>query len=173
MKKIVSFLILFVIVASLATVVNATSNSELAEKLYEMGKPYGLTSADKVRIERYLSDYPVTSEEADKIIAKAEEAVQVMKDAGVSNYKDLTAEQKDQMKSIANEAADILGVTLTFSNGQVKVYQNGKLIETVTLSSSGKLAYTGNNINTILVVSSVAVVALTAGLVAKKKFANA
>ncbi len=173
MKKIVSFLILFVIVASLATVVNATSNSELAEKLYEMGKPYGLTSADKVRIERYLSDYPVTSEEADKIIAKAEEAIQVMKDADVTDYTKLTAEQKEQMKSIANEAADILGITLTFTNnGQVKVYKNGKLIETVRLED-GKLAYTGNNTNTILVVSSVAVVALAAGLVARKKFANA
>lgn len=168
MKKIVSLLILFVIAISLATVVNAAKASELPDKLYEMGKPYGMTASHKVKIERYLADNEVTDEQADQIIAKAEEAVQLMKDAGVSRYDDLTEEQKNKMKSIANQAADILGLTLTFKNGTVEIYKNGKLIDTLS-----KAPYTGNNVNTILVVSSVAVIALVAGLAVRKKFANA
>ena len=80
---------------------------------------------------------------------------------------------KNQLKSKANEAASILGLTLTFKSGTVEVYKNGKLIETLGVNNSGKLVYTGNNTNAILVVSSIVAVALTAGFVARKKFANA
>lgn len=172
MKKVLSLLILFVLLATVATTVNATTSNELADKLYELGTPYGMTSSEKIRIERYLADNEVTDEQANQIVAKAEEAVEIMKAAGVTNYKDLTDSQKNQMKSIANEAADILGLTLSFSNKKVEIYKNGKLIESVSLND-GKLAYTGNNTSKILVVSSVAIVALAIGTVARKKFANA
>ena len=72
---------------------------------------------------------------------------------------------------IANEAASIVGLTLTFKNGTVEIYKDGKRIEALSLNS-GKLAYTGNNVNLVLVVSSV-VVALAAGFTIRKKFANA
>lgn len=172
MKKVVSFLIMLLVVAMMGTVVNATSVSELADTLYEMGEPYGLTSSDKVKIERYIADNELTDAQADKIVAKAEEAVAVMKNAGVTNYDDLSDAKKDELKTIANEAADILGLTLTFKQGKVEIYQDGKLIETVT-ENNGKLAYTGNNTNMVLVVSSVAVIALVAGFATRKKFANA
>ena len=96
-----------------------------------------------------------------------------MENAGVTDYRELSREDKDALKTIANNAASVLGVTLTFKAGTVEVYKDGKLIETITSSTSGKLAYTGNNINTVLVVSSVAVVALAAAVVVGKKFANA
>lgn len=176
MKKILSIAVLFVIIATMCvTVVNATTSSELADTLYEMGKPYGLTTADKVKIERYVSDYNVTDEEADAVVAKAEEAVKVFEDAGVTKFSELSAEEVSELKTIANEAADILGIKLTFEGKSVKMYKDGKLIETVT-NNNGKLSYTGNSTNTVLVVSSiaaVAVVALAVAFVARKKFANA
>ena len=95
-----------------------------------------------------------------------------MEAEGVTNVKDLTAEKKEEVKTLLNEAASVIGVTLTFKNEAVEVYKDGKLVETLG-TSNGKLAYTGNNVNVILVVSSVAVVALVAGFVARKKFANA
>ena len=95
-----------------------------------------------------------------------------MEAAGTTNINDLTSEQKDQLKALANEAASIIGLTLVFKSGTVEMYKDGTLIETLGLES-GKLAYTGNSVNTVLVVSSVAVVALAAGLIARKKFANA
>lgn len=172
MKKILSFFIVFVMLIASLTFVNATSSDELADKLYDLGRPYGMTSADKLKIERYLADNEVSDDEANRIVGIAEEAVKVMESAGVTSYTQLTDSQKDKIKSLAKEAADVLDLTLVFSNKKVEIYKNGKLIEVIT-SNNGKLAYTGNSTNTILVVSSVAVIALTLGFAARKKFANA
>ena len=174
MKKVVSILILFVLLASMTTIVNATSADDLADTLYEMGEPYGLTSSDKVRIERYLSDNDVSDDQADEIVAIAERAVAIFEEAGVSTYSDLTDDEKSELKSLANEAADVLGLTLVFGTKQVEIYQDGTLIEVVTLEDGDILAYTGNStMNIVLVVSSIAAIALVAVLVARKKFANA
>ena len=171
MKKVLTISILAVmLVLMVVTGVNAANNDNLAETLYNMGAKYGMTKSDKVKIERYLADYPVTESEANAIVAKAEEAAKVMEDAGVTDYTKLSKAQKDQLKSIANEAASIVNVTLVFKTKAVEVYKNGKLIETVS-NNNGKLAYTGNN-NIVLVVSSIAVIAL-ASVVARKKLANA
>lgn len=166
MKKILTIAITFVMVAMVAVSSYATTSSELADTLYNKGSKYGMTSADKVKIERYLADNPVTDAEANSIVAKADEAVKVMENAGVTSYKDLTAEQKSELKTIANEAASIAGLTLKFGTASVEVYKDGKLIETVT-SNNGKLAYTGSN-TAIVVVSSLAIIALVA-VVAKKR----
>ena len=122
-------------------------------------------------MERYLADHPVTDAQAQEIYAKALAMAKIMDDAGAKSYKDLTKAQKDQIRALANEAASILGVTLTFKDGVVTAYKDGKQIGAFTLD--GKLAYTGNSVNSILVVSSIAVLALATGLVAKRKFANA
>ena len=174
MKRLFAVTILFVVLMTvLATSVNAVSTSEMIEKLYQMGQPYGMTQADKVKMERFFADNPVTEAQADQIIAKGEEAVALMQAAGTTNYKELTTEQKNQLKSIATSAADLINVKLVFKTGAVEIYdQDGKLIETVT-ENNGKLAYTGNNINVVLVVSVIAIIALAITVVAKRKFANA
>ena len=173
MKKTLTVALLVVmLIASLATVVNAVTSSELADKLYEKGSKYGMTSADKVKVERYLSEYPVTDEQADALLAKADEAVAVMEASGKTNYSELTTAEKNQLKSIAKSAAELIDVTLVFKKGSLEIYKDGKLIETVTVTD-GKLAYTGNNINVVLVVSTIAIIALAIAFVSKKKFADA
>lgn len=174
MKKLLTVLLLAVmLLAAFATVVNATTTDTLADELYSIGATYGMTASDRVKIERYLAENPVTETEANAIVAKAEEAVAVMTSAGTTNYDDLTTEQKSELKSIATSAAEIIDVQLVFKTGSVEVYdQDGKLIETVT-ENNGKLAYTGNNINIVLVVSVIAIIALAITVVAKKKFVNA
>ena len=173
MKKTLTVVILFVMLVSLlATGVSAVSTDEMIEKVYNMAVPYGATSADKVKMERFFADNPITDEQADQIIAKAEEAVAVMQSAGVTSVKDLTVEQKNQLKSIANEAASIVGVSLVFRAGTVEIYKDGKLVETLT-SSTGTLAYTGNTMNIVLVVSSIAIIALGTAVIARKRLANA
>ena len=173
MKKSLTVALLVVMfVMALATVVNATTSSELADALYEKVSAYGMTSSDKVRVERYLAEYPVSDETADAILAKADEAIAVMDAAGVKNYSDLTTAQKNELKSIATEAAKLIDVQLVFKTKAVDVIKDGKVIEAVTLND-GKLAYTGNNINVVLVVSLIAIIALAITVVAKKTFANA
>lgn len=171
MKKLLTISILAIALVLMAvTGVNATTNDNLAETLYNIGAKYGMTKADKVKIERYLADYPVTESEANAIVAKANEAAKVMDEAGVTDFSKLPKDKKAEIKTIANQAASIVGVTLTYKSGSVEIYKNGKLIETVT-NNNGKLAYTGNNM--VLVVSSIAVIALASVAVARKKLANA
>ena len=166
-KLLVISLLCVMLLIVLATGVKAATTETLADELYAKGAKYGLTSADKVRIERYLSENPVTNEEADKILAKADEAVAVMEAAKETNYAKLTTAKKDELKAIATEAAKIIDATLVFKVDSVEVYKNGKLIETVT-ETNGKLAYTGNNITNILVVSVLAIIALATTVVAKR-----
>lgn len=173
MKKTLSIAIIFVmLVAILATTVNAMGSTELANKLYAIGEKYGATSADKVKVERYFNQYPATDAEAEQLIAKANEAAKVMDAEGAKTLSDLSKAGKEKLKTIANEAASVVGATLKFTSKTVEIYKDGKLVETATYTN-GKLAYTGNNVNMILVVSSVAIVALAVALVARKKIANA
>ena len=91
MKKLLTISILAVmLILATVTGVNATTNDNLADTLYNMAAPYGAKESDKVKIERYLADYPVTEDEANAIVAKAEEAVAILEAAGVTNYKDLS-----------------------------------------------------------------------------------
>ena len=172
MKKIVSLLLVLVMVLGVFSVVKATKSSELADEIYKVGKPYGMTEANRVRIERYLSENPVTDEEANAILAKAKEMAKVFEDAGASKYSELSDSQKEKVKSIAVETGKIIDLTVVFKAKEVEIYKNGKLIE-VARYDSDKFLYTGNNVNTILVVSSVVVIALVAAFALRKKFANA
>lgn len=173
MKKFLTISILVaMLVMAFAGIVNATTTSTLADELYAKGEKYGITTADKVKIERYLSENPVTEDQANQIMAKANEAVAVMEEAGITNYDKLTTAQKDKLKSIATSAADIIDVKLVFKKGSVEIYDNtGKLIETIG-ENNGKLAYTGNNVSVVLTTSVVAVIALAITVISKR-YANA
>ena len=173
MKKLLTVTLLVVMVAmSFATVVNAATSASLADEIYAIGSKYGMTAADKVRLQRDLKTAGVKDTDADAILAKVKDAANVMDAAGVTDYNKLTGEQKSQIKSLANQAASIAGVELKFDGKNVGIYKDGELIDTVS-NNDGKLAYTGNNVNTVLVVSSVAIIALAAAVVAKKRLANA
>ena len=194
MKNLLKISILFVLIIALCSgMVHATTASELSEQLYALGSKYGATAGDKVKLDRYLTDYPVTDEQANAVMAKANEAAAVMDKAGVTSVKNLTADQKNQLKTIANEAASIVGLTLTFEGEKVNIYKNGKLIDSVSLSGSSaststnkssnsgktsstaskaasgsKLVYTGNEY-TVYMIGAVAVIALAGIVIIRKK----
>ena len=166
-KSLVISILMAVILMTCATLSSAATTSTLASELYAKGQKYGMTSADKVKIERYLSEHPVTQEQANAVIAKADEAVAIMEAAGTTDYKTLTDAQKEQIKSIANSAASILDVKIVFQSGKVEIYDNtGKLIQ--TMGESGKLAYTGNDVNVVLTISAIAVSALAVAIMTKR-----
>lgn len=173
MKKILSIAILAIMaLALLGGAVNAATTKTLADELYALGSKYGMTSADKVKIERYLADNPVTEEEANQIVGKAKEAVKIMEDYNTTKLADVKKADREKIKTIAIDAAKVVDLSVTFKPGTAEIYKDGKVVETVTMNN-GKLAYTGNNVNIVLVVSSVAIIALATVFVARKKFANA
>ena len=173
MKKTLTIALLVVMaIIAFATVVNAATTSTLADELYSKGAKYGMTSADKVKIERYLAENKVTDAQADKILAKADEAIAVMEKAGVTSYSKLTDSQKSEIKSIATEAAKEVDLKLVFKTRSVEIYNaDGKLVETIS-NTNGKLAYTGNTLNIALVASVISIVAVAA-VIARKKLVNA
>lgn len=171
-KTLATALLIIMLVMSFATIVNAATTKTLAEELYQKGAKYGMTTAEKVKIERYLSENPVTEAQANEILAKADEAIAVMQKAGTTNYSELTKAQKEELKTIAQSAAEIIDVKLVFKTKSVEIYsKDGKLIETVT-QNNGKLAYTGNSLNVVLVVSIIAIIALAINVVARKTLTN-
>lgn len=169
MKKIKIMITILVAIIVLGTVNTfATSTSQLINEVYSIGSKYGLTSSDKVKIERYLADNPVTEEEADELIAKAKEIDNIMKEEGVTDITKLSEEAKSKIKDIANSAASILNITLTIKDGKIEIYKDGKLIEVVS-TNRGQLVYTGNNNFSIYVTIAVAIVALATIVIARKK----
>lgn len=170
-KLLTSVLLIVMLVMVVAPFVNAATSDTLADDLYAKLSAYGMTSADKVKVERYLADNEVTDEQASAILAKADEAIAIMDAEGTKDVRELSADAKAKIKAIAQETASTIGLTLVFTSGTVEVYKDGELIDTVTLSNSGKLAYTGNNINVLLVVASVAVIALATTVVVRKRMA--
>ena len=163
----VALLVVMLVIVGVSSVY-ATSSSTLADELYSIGKKYGMTSADKVKIQRYFADNATTDEKASAIVAEAKKAAAVMDEAGVTDYSKLTEAQKSEVKSIAQKAASVVDLSLKFDTNSISVYNSdGKLVETIS-NSNGKLAYTGNSVNMTVVVSSIAVVALAA-VVAKKR----
>lgn len=170
MKKLLtSVLLMVMLVMVVVPFVNAATSDTLADDLYAKLSAYGMTSAEKVKVERYLADNTVTDEQANAILAKADEAIAIMDAEGTKDIRELSVDAKNKIRAIAQEAASTVGLTLTFRPGTVEVYKDGVLIETATLSNGDKLVYTGNNINVVLIVATVAVIALATTFVVRKR----
>ena len=180
MKKTLSILVLFLLlIAMLSTTVQAMTADELANKLYEMGKPYGLTDAHKARLKNDLAATDITDEKAQAVIAKAQELVDLFKKEGVTDYTKFSKADKEEAKDIAVEGAAILDLKVVIKsegkNPVIQISKDGKVIDELPYNPNTDeiiLADTGVNSNIVLVVSSIAVVALVA-VIAIKKFANA
>ncbi|MBO4293496.1 MAG: hypothetical protein J5881_03820 [Clostridia bacterium] len=172
MKKALFVTILFVMVAVFATtMVNAATSAELPNLIYEKGSKYGVTEGHKVKMERFLEKHPATDEQADAVMAKVDEVVKVMENAKVTSIAKLSSTDLKKVQDLATEAAAILNIKISWDGTKVTIYYNGKVED--VLDFSDKLSYTGNETNTVFVVSSIAVVALAAGFIARKKLANA
>ncbi len=169
MKKVLTIAIVAIILMmATMTVVNAATSSTLADELYAIGSNYGMTQNDKVKMEQYLKDYPLSEEKCNEILGLAKQAEQIMIDHNTKDVHSLPADVKAQLIELANRAAAIAGVTLDFKSDRIDVYKDGKWINSF---GSSNLVPTGTQVNTALVVSSVAVIALaaTAITVATKK----
>ena len=170
MKKILtSVLLMVMLVMVVAPFVNAAKSETLADDLYAKLSAYGMTSSDMVKVQRYLADNPVTDAQANTILGKADEAIAIMDAEGTKDIRELSEEAKNNIISIAQEAASTIGLTLSFKNGTVEIYKDGVLIESATLSNGDKLVYTGNSINVSLIVATVAVIALATTFVVRKR----
>ena len=174
MKRILKISIVVVVALMLLEiVVNATTQSELENYLIGhhlvAGQEVRLTDANKVKVQRYLSENKITDEQASQIKAKVEELIAYMNKAGLSDVSKLNPEQKKEALSIANEALAVIGLNATYNSNDktVEIYKEGKKIEGVQ-TETGKLVQTGSNNIVWITVVCVAVVALVAVVIIKK-----
>lgn len=168
MKKMLSIAVLAIILlVAMASCVSATTKAGLLDAIYSIGAKYGMTSGDKVRLERDIKDFDITDEQADALVAKAEAIAAILDAEGVTNYDKLTTAKKDEVKAILVEAAKIIDATLVFKTKSVEIYKNGKLIDIVT-NNAGRLSYTGNEVNVALIAGITSVIALASAVVVKK-----
>lgn len=155
-------------VALVSTNVNAATSTDIinyAKASHELGgKTYTLSSANIAKVERFFETNTITEAQGDTILAKLREAEEVIKSANVANIEDLSAEQKQQVLALLNEAGSVVGVTVSYdkTNKTISVYQNGTQVE--DFSVSGKLPFTGTNVApfvSVLAVIAIAMFALT------------
>lgn len=177
-RLVIATLIVAVLIGILAGTVNAATESELLNYLSKdftvAGETISISESDKVKVERYLNENEVTEEQADNIIAKVDEVIAIMNEAGESDITKLSREDKDKIISIANGVADELGLTLSYdaSSKTLSVYKNGKLVEASSLTSGDKLVQTGATHYEYIAIPAVALIAI-AIVVAKRAKANA
>ena len=171
-------LLVVMLMGALVGTVNAATESELLDYLSKeftvAGEKVSISEADKVKIERYLNDNEVTAEQADSIIAKVDEVIAIMDEAGETDLTKLSQADKNKIISIANSAAEELGLTLSYdaSSKTLSVYKNGKLVEASSLTSGDKLVQTGATHYEYIAIPAVALIAI-AIVVAKRAKANA
>lgn len=146
MKKVLVTIMLILTIMMVMIGSTKATKETLAEKLFIKFKEYGATEAEKVKVERYLSENDVTEEQEKQILIKADEIIEVIKTENVKDITKLSKEAKSKIKKIAQEAASIIELKLVFYKNKVEIYSSkGKLIEIISVSNTGKLAYTGNN----------------------------
>lgn len=179
MKKLATITLLIVmLVGVFAGTVNAATESELLDYLSQEftvgGETISISASDKVKIERYLNENEVTAEQADSIIAKVDEAIAVLREAGETDLTKLSRADKDRLMSIANDAASVLGLSISYdaSTKTISIYKDGKLIESTSITSGDELVQTGSTGYVYVAILAVAIIAVVA-VVTKRVRANA
>ncbi len=175
MKKLAKIFTIVAFIAILTTtVVNASASDDLIAELSKSrtigGKTVTLSASDRVKLERYLSEHPITEEEKNSIVANVDEAVAIMEAEGTADLSKLSADAKEKITTLAKAAASEMDLTLVVDTvgNTIKVYdENGTLIESARVEN-GTLAYTGNNSFVYIVAPVVAIIAIAAVVIGKK-----
>lgn len=165
MKRLMQFAV--VLVVSLCFVVNA--NAAVNQKLMDYAKGK-VSQADMTRIERFLTQNEVSDADADKIIAKADQIQKILKDANVKSYEELSKAKKQEVFSLAQEAAAIVGATLTYDNSNKVVEVKDAKGNVYDVQLNPYLKTTGSS-NMIYVASAsgVVLVGVAAAIYRKKR----
>lgn len=174
MKKFLQFAFVLVVSLCYVTNVNAATKQDLinyASKSFTIaGKT--VTSPEMAAIVKsYLAENEVTEANADQIIAKADQIVAILNAAGTTDLTKLTKDQKNEIRSLATEAASLAGATISYDTTTKRVNvkgSNGKNYGSASLVSP-RLAATGADYTVYVAVSGLAVVLGATALYRKLK----
>ena len=178
MKKAIKILAVLVVLLSIATTVYATTEDELIAYLSKSftiaGQKISMPTEYVKEAKRYVATYDISSEEADKVIAKIDEGVALMNRAGVADVNSLSKAQKQNLLSIAQEAASAVGAKISYTQGTglTVIGEDGKVFGTYQVSSknSNKFVQTGSDYM-IYYVAGAAIIAIV-GIAGYRKIKN-
>jgi len=175
MNNLRKVLFLFVAVMLTTVSVNAMSESELEEKLTKTytinGTSFRLDTGDANKVKAYLAENEISESDCDTIASKLDEAIAIVEKSGVTNLKNLSTSEKNQIKALVNEVGSSTAVPVSISNGKLfvgyvseptKAFYNDK----VDLTTDVK--YTNANLY-VTIASAVAVIGIIAIAIKAKK----
>ena len=159
------------------TQVSALSERDLLKKLtaaYNInGYNFQLSEGDKALAKRYLDENNVSATDADYIANKIDEAINILKSSGATNFSDfskLPAETKSKLKSLVTDIASNTSVKATVKKGAVVVYNADGSV----FAEMNKLVKnTGSNMYVIPVLALLIVAVSAFTLTRKQKKQNA
>lgn len=168
MKKLKTVMLSATAVSLFTCSIVGASTADVIDEIYAIGSKYGATAAEKVKLERFVEDNDITKTQTEELLEKANEVDAIMEAAGVTDFSELSSSDIALVKSLANEAASAVGVTLSFQDGAIEIYKDGVLIEKIE-NNDGKLVYTGNTAFIALATSGVIIAAAAIILNTKKR----
>lgn len=180
MKKFLSITLMMVLVLLCTmSVVNAATTDKLVEYASKTFKVAGdevkVPEKHLVTLKRYLKEYPVSEEDANKIIEEAEKAIDLMNEAKTSDVTKLTRAQKDELTGIAQRMASLAKVTLSYdaTTKDLTILKDGKPYGDPINLKNDEFVQTGNNYMVYIVIATVAVIAVATVAAYRKTKANA
>ena len=168
-KKVIQIIVAVMLFVGLSSNVYAKENKILdyARSTHIIaGDVVKLSASDIVKIERFLNENEISDADQDSIIAKLDSIITILNKNGTSNVTMLDASTKEQILSIAKDAAQIAGVTLTYDNTDkvLSIYKNGVMVD--AFFADPYLKQTGDT-NVMIIVGTLLIIA-GATLVIKK-----
>ena len=139
------------------------TENELKAKLTQIytinGQTIQASASQKVEIERYLNKYEISSEDADYIASKIDEAVQIAKDAKAPSFTDLTTTERNKIIALVSDVSEKTSVKVTLANdGKLTIYEeDGKTPFTEIKDKDNGIKQTGDNKMIIVIASVVSV----------------
>ncbi len=160
------------------TNVKAMTESELKAKLTKEyvidGEKIKMSASNVAELDRYLKEYEISSEDADYISKKFDEALKIAQDGKAKSFTELTKEEKQKMIAIVSDISSKTSVKATLTEGgKLTIFEeNGSTPFTVITDKDSGIQNTDSN-NAILAIAGIVSVLGVAVVVKKVAKANA
>lgn len=140
MKKFLSLITVLALVAVTAVSASAAGINAEEKKVLDTikagvtvnGKTVNVPDNYLVQAENYLNTIDMTAEQANQVIAAVDEAKEFIKTNNITDLNALTGAQKQSILSMAQKAADVVGLKITITGGSQIVITDstGKTVAT-------------------------------------------
>lgn len=171
MKNMKKVLFLFVAVLLTTVSVNAMSKDELKDKLTKSytinGVTYKLEAGNANMVKTYLEQNEVSEADCDYIASQVDKAVEIVKNANVTDLSKLSTSSKNELKALVNNIGANTKVPVSIKNGKLfvgyvnepeKAFFNDKVnVKTDVKYTNGNLVITIASVVAVIGIATIAV----------------